>query len=148
MSLFERITADLVTATKERQEPNRTVLRSLIAALKNEQIKAGGTLDDARELAVVQKQLKQREEAAAAYASRPEMAAQEAAEAAIIKRYLPELMSESAVRAAVEAAIAQTGATGPQDIGKVMGALKTTLTGPADLGRAAGMVKETLQKPG
>ena len=148
MSLLERISTDSIAATKERTEPDRTVLRSLIAALKNEAIAAGGDLDAARETAVLQKQLKQREEAAAAYESRPEMAAQEEAEAAVIKRYLPELMPEDEVRAAVEKIIAETGASGPQDIGKVMGALKAKLAGRADLGQAAGMAKEKLQKPG
>lgn len=148
MSLLERISTDSIAATKERTEPDRTVLRSLIAALKNEAIAAGGDLDAARETAVLQKQLKQREEAAAAYASRPEMAEQEQAEAAVIKRYLPELMSEDEVRAEVDAIIAETGAAGPQDIGKVMGALKAKLAGKADLGQAATMAKEKLQKPG
>lgn len=148
MSLLERISTDSIAATKERTEPDRTVLRSLIAALKNEAIAAGGDLDAARETAVLQKQLKQREEAAAAYASRPEMAEQEQAEAAVIKRYLPELMSEDEVRAEVDAIISETGASGPQDIGRVMGALKAKLAGRADLGQAAGMAKEKLQKPG
>lgn len=144
MALLERITADSVTATKERKEPDRTVLRSLIAALQNERIATGGALDEAAALAVLQKQLKQREEAAAAYASRPELAAQEQAEAAVIKRYLPELMSEAEVAAAVEAVIAETNATGPGDIGRVMGALKARLAGRADLGQAAKLAKQKL----
>lgn len=148
MSLLERITADSVTAMKEKTEPDRTVLRSLIAALKNEAIAAGGELDEAAEVAVIQKQLKQREEAAASYESRPELAAQEQTEAAVIKRYLPELMSEDEVRAEVDAIISETGASGPQDIGKVMGALKAKLAGKADLGQAAGIAKEKLQQSG
>lgn len=145
MTLLERITGDSVTATKQRTEPDRTVLRSLIAALKNEQIAAGGALDEATEVAVLQKQLKQRAEAATAYASRPELAAQEQAEAAVIKRYLPELMSETEVAAAVDAVIAETGAAGPGDIGRVMGALKARLAGRADLGQAAKLAKQKLE---
>jgi uncharacterized protein YqeY len=148
MSLLEQLTADSVTAMKEKTEPDRTVLRSLIAALKNEAIAAGGELDEAAEVAVLQKQLKQREEAAASYESRPELAKQEEAEAVVIKRYLPEMMSEEAVSKEVDAIIAETGASGPQDIGKVMGALKAKLAGKADLGKAAGMAKEKLQQPG
>lgn len=148
MSLLERITADSIAAMKEKVEPDRTVLRSLIAALKNEAIATGGTLDEAAEVAVLQKQLKQREEAVASYESRPELAEHEQAEAAVIKRYLPELMSEEAVRAEVDAIIAETGATGPQDIGKVMGTLKAKLAGKADLGQAAGIAKEKLQQSG
>lgn len=148
MGLLERISADTLTATKDRQEPDRTVLRSLLAALKNERIAAGGDLDEAAQLVVIQKQLKQREEAAASYASRPEMAEREQAEASIIKRYLPELMSADDVSAAVDAVIAETGATGPGDIGKVMGPLKAKLAGQADMGQAAGLVKEKLQKLG
>lgn len=145
MSLLERITADSITATKGRQEPDRTVLRSLLAALKNEHIAVGGALDEAAELAVIQKQLKQRAEAAASYASRPEMAAQEQAEAVVIKRYLPELMSATEVGAAIDAVIAETGASGPQDIGKVMGPLKAKLVGRADLGQVSGLVKQKLE---
>ncbi len=148
MSLLERITADSIAATKEKAEPDRTVLRSLIAALKNESIAAGSELDEAAAVAVLQKQLKQREEAAVSYESRPEMAERERAEAAVIERYLPEQMSEEDVAAEVDAIITETGAAGPQDIGKVMGALKAKLAGKADLGLAAKLAKEKLQPSG
>jgi uncharacterized protein len=144
MSLLERVQTDLVTAMKAKQEPERTVLRSLSAALKNAAIEAGGDLDEAREAAVIAKQLKQREESAEAAKERPEMAKQERAEAEVIKRYLPEQLSEAEINAAVETAVIETGASGPGDIGKVMGALKAKTAGRADQGAVAAKVKERL----
>lgn len=145
MSLIERITDDLKTAMKDKVEPDRTVLRSLVAALKNEQIAAGGELDEAAQTAVIQKQLKQREEAAEAFGTdRPESAEQERAEAEIIKRYLPEMLSEEAVAKAVTEAIKESGASGPADIGKVMGVLKQKLAGQADMGAVSAEVKRQL----
>lgn len=144
MSALDRIQADLTAAMKAKQEPERTVLRSLSAALKNAAIEAGGELDEAKEAAVIAKQLKQREESAEAAKDRPEMAEQERAEAAVIKRYLPEQLSEAEVAAAIDAAVADTGASGPGDIGKVMGALKPKIAGRADQGAVAAKVKERL----
>ena len=144
MAILERIQSDLTAAMKAKQEPQRTVLRSLSAALKNASIEAGGELDDAKEAAVIAKQLKQREESAAAAKERPELAEREHAEAEIIKRYLPEQLSDDEVDAAVAAAITETGASGPGDIGKVMGALKAKTAGRADQGAVAAKVKERL----
>lgn len=145
MTLIDQIDADLKAAMKAKTEPNRTVLRSLVAALKNEQIATGGDLDEAKQVAVVQKQLKQREEAAAALESRPEMAQNEQAEATIIKKYLPEMMSEADVKAAVTDAIKETGASGPAQIGQIMGALKGKLAGKADMGAVSAEVKRQLE---
>ncbi|MSU75929.1 GatB/YqeY domain-containing protein [Patescibacteria group bacterium] len=145
VTLIDQIDADLKAAMKAKTEPNRTVLRSLVAALKNEQIATGGDLDEAKQVAVVQKQLKQREEAAAALESRPEMAQNEQAEATIIKKYLPEMMSEADVKAAVTDAIKETGASGPAQIGQIMGALKGKLAGKADMGAVSAEVKRQLE---
>jgi uncharacterized protein YqeY len=145
MSLQAKIETDLTAAMKAKTEPDRTVLRSLIAALKNEQIAQGGDLDEPAETAVLKKQLKQRQESAEAYGDqRPEMAKQEQVEATIIERYLPEQMSDHDLSAAVEAVIKEVGAAGPGDIGKVMGALKAKLGGKADLGQASALVKQKL----
>ncbi|HEY8109051.1 MAG TPA: GatB/YqeY domain-containing protein [Patescibacteria group bacterium] len=144
MSLLERIQSDLVEAMRSKQEPDRTVLRSLSAALKNAAIEAGGDLDEAKGSAVVAKQLKQREESAEAAKDRPEMAAQERAEAEIIKRYLPKQLSDEEIDRAVEEAVAATSASGLADIGKVMGALKEKTAGRADQGKVVAKVKERL----
>lgn len=146
MSLLDRLNDDLKTAMKEKTEPNRTVLRSLVSAIKNEQIAQKGDLDEAGETAVIQKQLKQREEAAEAYGSdRPELAEKEKAEAAIIKHYLPEMMSEEDVKKAVTEAISSTGATDASQMGQVMGALKGKLAGKADMGAVSAEVKRQLE---
>lgn len=144
MGILERIQSDLTSAMKAKQEPERTVLRSLSAALKNAAIEAGGELDDAKEAAVIAKQLKQREESAEAAKDRPEMAERERAEAGIIKRYQPEQLSDEEIDAAVEAAVKGTAASGPSDIGKVMGSLKAKTAGRADQGAVAAKVKERL----
>lgn len=146
MSQLDRINDDLKTAMKDKVEPDRTVLRSLVAALKNEQIATGGDLDESAQTTVIQKQLKQREEAAAAFGTdRPESAEQERAEAEIIKRYLPDMLSDAEVSQAVTDAIKQTGASGPGDIGSVMGALKQSLAGKADMGAVSAEVKRQLE---
>ena len=142
--LARRLNQDLATAIKERQETERTVLRSLTAALKNEQIASGRELDDAAVLAVVTKQVKQREESVAAYASRPELAQQEAAEAEVLKRYLPEQLDDAALDQLVEEAISETGASGMADMGTVMGVLKPKVAGRADGGAVAAKVKAKL----
>ncbi|MEX2043416.1 MAG: GatB/YqeY domain-containing protein [Patescibacteria group bacterium] len=144
MGILERLQSDLTDAMKAKREPERTVLRSLTAALKNAAIESGGALDDAKEASVVAKQLKQREESAAAAKGRPELADRERAEAEIIKQYLPERLSDEEVDAAIDAAISETGAAGPGDIGKVMGALKGKTAGRADQGAVAAKVKERL----
>lgn len=145
MSLIERIDTDLKAAMRNKAEPDRTVLRSLVAALKNEQIAAKGDLDEPRQVSVIQKQLKQREEAAASYESRPEMARQEEAEAEIIRRYLPEMMSAEDITAAVSGTIKESGASGAAQIGQVMGLLKGKLAGKADMGAVAAEVKRQLE---
>ncbi len=144
VSLYERVQADLTEAMKAKREPERTVLRSMVAAFKNAEIESGKPLDDTAVTAVLSKQLKQRQESAEAAAERPEMAKQEQHEAEVISRYLPEPLSDEALTELVDAAIAATGAAGPSDIGKVMGALKPKTAGRADQGTVARLVKERL----
>ena len=143
-ALQQRLNDDLAAALKAKDEPTKTVLRGLLASVKNAQIASGGELGDAEVTAVLAKELKQREESAAAYASRPELVAGEQAEADIIRRYLPEPLTEEELGALVDETIAATGATSPADIGQVMGALKPKLAGRADSGAAAALVKEKL----
>lgn len=144
MSLTDRLQADLTAALKAKQEPQRTVLRSLLTAIRNAEIASGGVLDDAGVTAVLQKQLKQRRESATAYAARPELAAAEEAEAQVIATYLPEALSPEELTALVQQAITKTGADSAQDIGTVMAWLKPRLTGRAEGGVAAAEVKTQL----
>ncbi len=144
VSLTERIQADLIAAIKGKREPERTLLRSLTAALKNAEIEAAGPLNDTQATAVLVKQAKRREEAATAAAGRPELAARERDEAVIIARYLPEPLSSDELAPLVDEAIRETGAASPADMGKVMGALKEKTAGRADQSSVAQLVKERL----
>lgn len=145
MSLSDRIASDLTEAIKSKTEPNRTVLRGLSAALKNASIEAGSELDDAAVLKVVEKQAKQRQETIAATKdSRPELAAAEEAEAAVLAAYLPEPLSEAELTELVDGAIAQTGAVSPAEMGKVMGALQPQVAGRADGKAVAELVRSRL----
>lgn len=144
MSLKDRLHSDLTTALKAKEEPRRTVLRSLLTALRNAEIVAGGELDEPGVTAVVQKQLKQRRESVAAYAGRPELAAAEEAEATIIAGYLPEALTPKELSSLVGQALAATGATSAGEMGQVMGWLKPRLGGRADGAVVAAEVKTRL----
>ena len=144
MSLRTTLSDDLTAAMKEQREPDRTVLRSLTAAIKNADIAEGKELDDAGVTKLLSKQLKQREESVEAYKTRPELAKQERAEADFIRKYLPEPLGEAELTKLVEEAITQTGAAGPSDMGKVMGAIQPKIAGRADGGTVAALVKEKL----
>ncbi len=142
--LKERLNVDLAEAVKAKREPDRTVLRSLLAAVRNAEIQRGGELDEAGLTALLAKQLKQREESVSAYATRPELAAAETAEAGVIQVYLPEPLTDAELAQRIDEAIATTGATGPADIGSVMKSLQPKLAGRADAGVAAAQVKAKL----
>ena len=103
-------------------------------------------MDDARVLAVLEKMVKQRKDSIEQYdkAGRDDLAAVERAEMAIIDTYLPAKMGEAEIKAAIEAAVAETGATGPADMGKLMGVLKPRLAGQADMGEVSKLIKQRL----
>ena len=119
----------------------------LLAAIKQKEIDEQIVVDDTATIAIVDKLIKQRKDSIAAYetAQRPELAAIEQAEIEVLKAYLPERMSEQEVINAVKAIVAQIGATGPGDMGKVMGAVKTALAGKADMGQVSAAVKAALK---
>lgn len=144
VSLKNRLEEDLTAAIKGQKEPDRTVLRSLAAAIKNAEIETGGELDEAALTKLLSKQLKQREESAEAYATRPELAEGEQAEAKVIAAYLPEAMGDDELAKLVDEAVAETGASSMADMGKVMGALNPKVAGRADGGKVAGLVKAKL----
>jgi uncharacterized protein YqeY len=105
-------------------------------------------LDDAAVIAIIEKMMKQRKDSISQFekANRDDLVAIEAAEMVILQAYLPAQMSDTEVEAAVSAAVASTGATGPQDMGKVIGALKGQLAGKADMGKVSALVKAALAK--
>ena len=154
MQLRERLSAEMKLAMKAGEKEKLATVRMIQAALKDKDIEARGlgkdpTADDDI-LALLQKMIKQRTESAAIYdqGGRPELAGNERAEIAIIEAFLPRQMDEAETRAAVDAAILETGAAGPKDMGRVIGALKGTFAGRMDFGKASGLVKAALAAKG
>ncbi|UFS56514.1 GatB/YqeY domain-containing protein [Comamonadaceae bacterium M7527] len=147
MSLKDTITADMKDAMRAKEAQRLGTIRMLLAAIKQKEIDEQIVVDDTATIAIVDKLIKQRKDSIAAYetAQRPELAAIEQAEIEVLKAYLPERMSEQEVANAVKAIVAQVGATGPGDMGKVMGAVKTALAGKADMGQVSAAVKAALK---
>jgi len=137
-------------AMKAKDERKLGTLRMVNSTIKNADIEARGQgkppLPDAELLSVLQKMIKQRQEAVELYdrGGRAELAAQERAEIAIISAYLPKQMSEDEVKAAIGAAIAEINAAGIKDMGKVIGVLKAKYAGQMDFAKASGLVKAAL----
>jgi len=146
MSLPDRIRADLTTALKARESDRANTLRMVISAFKNAEIEKRGPLTDEEQLGQIQKAIKVRREAieGAVKAGRADLQAKEEAELAILSAYLPAQMTDADLAAAVAAAIAETGAKGPQDMGKVMKALMPKIAGKADGAKASAAVKQKL----
>ena len=146
MSLKEQITADMKDAMRARDSERLGVVRLLQAAIKQREVDERIELDDAAVLAVIEKMIKQRRESVKQYtdAGRQELADQEIAEIAILEPYLPAQLSADEIVAAVQAAIAETGAAEMKDMGKVMGVLKPKLQGKADMGQVSAQVKAQL----
>ena len=141
-----RIKTDTVTAMKSGDKARVGVLRLVSAAFQTAEIELKRPLTAADELAVMTKMVKQRRDSITQYTAggRPELAAAEAAEIAVIESYLPKQMSEAESKAAIAAVIKEVGAAGPKDMGKVMAALKEKFAGQMDFGKASGWVKEAL----
>ena len=146
-SLKDRITEDMKSAMKARETERLAAIRLLLAAIKQREVDERITLDDAAVAAVVDKLIKQRRDSLNQYeqAGREDLAAIERAEIDVLTPYLPAQMSADEVAAAIKAAIAQTGAAGPADMGKVMGVLKPQLAGKTDLSAVSQQVKAALQ---
>jgi uncharacterized protein YqeY len=148
MSLKTRLTDDMKTAMKAGEKDRLGVIRLLNAAIKQREVDERVELDDAQVLAVLEKQVKQRKDSLSQYenAGREDLAAIERYELGVIQAYLPAQMGAAELEAEVAAAIAETGARGPQDMGKVMAVLKPKLAGRADMGALSGLVRNALAK--
>lgn len=146
MSLKAQLTEDMKTAMKAGEKDRLGVIRLINAALKQREVDERIEITDAIVLAVLEKMVKQRKDSIAQYegAGREDLAAVERYELGVIQAYLPAQMSQAEVEAAVAAAIAQSGASGPQDMGKVMAVLKPMVAGRADMGALSGLVKKQL----
>jgi len=150
--LRERFTADMKEAMKAGDKARLGAIRLIQAALKDKDIEARGAgkdpLSDEEILALLQKMVKQRQESIAMYeqGGRTELADQEKAEVAVISSYLPQQMDEAETKAAIQAAISETGAASMKDMGKVVGALRAKYAGRMDFAKASGLVKDMLPK--
>ena len=148
MSLKDRINDDMKAAMRARETERLGTVRLLLAAIKQREVDERITLDDTAITAVIDKMIKQRKDSISQFeaAGRTDLADKEKAELAILSAYMPEQMSEAEIVAEVQAAVAQTGAVGPQDMGKVMGVLKPKLAGRADMTAVSAQVKAALAK--
>ena len=146
MSLKARITEDMKTAMKAKEAGKLAAIRLLLAAVKQKEVDERVELDDAAVGAVIEKLVKQRKDSVTQYeaANRQDLADVEKAEIAILAAYLPEKMGNDEIAAAVAAAVAETGAKGPADMGKLMAVLKPALAGKADMAEASKLVKAAL----
>ena len=146
MSLKAQITEDMKTAMRAKDSVRLGTIRLLQAAMKQKEVDERVELDDAMVIAIVDKLIKQRKDSIAAYegAGRQDLADVEKAEMQVLAVYLPARLSAEEITAAVKAIVAEVGATGPGDMGKVMGAVKVQLAGKADMGLVSAAVKAAL----
>ena len=146
MTLKERITEDMKAAMRAKDSARLGAIRLLQAAIKQKEVDERVRLDDAAVAAIVDKLAKQRKDSIAAFtqAGRQDLADKETAELAVLQAYLPARLSAEEVAAAVKALVAEVGASGPADMGKVMGAAKARLAGKADMAAVSAAVKAAL----
>ena len=146
MSLKEQITEDMKTAMRAKDSERLGTIRLLLAALKQKEVDERVVLDDAAVVAIVDKLIKQRKDSIEAFqkAERKDLADKEAAELVVLQAYLPARLSAEEVAAEVKAIVSELGASGPGDMGKVMGAAKAQLAGKADMGQVSAAVKAAL----
>lgn len=149
MSLKEQLTSDLKDAMRQRDERRRDVLRYTLAALQNAEIAAREELDEPAALAVLAKAAKRRRDSIEEFrkAGRQDLVTKEEAELAVLSPYLPEQLSREEIAQAARQAIQETGASSPQEMGKVMAVLMPQLRGRADGGRVNEVVQELLAGP-
>lgn len=144
--LRQRLEEDMKSAMRAKDKERLGTVRLMLAAIKQREIDERITLDDAQIIAVLDKMTKQRRDSITQYeaAGRQELADIEAAEIRVIQAYLPAALGEAELDTLIRAAIAASGAAGPQDVGKVMAVLKPQLQGRADMGLASRKVKDAL----
>ena len=146
MSLKTQLNDDMKAAMKGGDKTRLGVIRLINAAIKQKEVDERVELDDAQVIAVLEKMVKQRRDSVSQYdaAGRNDLSRIERDEMAIIEHYLPAKMGEAEILDAIDAAMAETGASGPADIGKLMGVLKPRLAGRADMGDVSKLVKQRL----
>ncbi len=148
MSLKDRITEDMKAAMRAKETERLGTIRLLLAAMKQREVDERIVLDDAAIVGIVDKLIKQRKDSITAFrqGGREDLAVKEEAEAAVLQAYLPQRLSAEEVNTAVAALVAEMGAAGPGDMGKVMGAAKSRLAGKAEMALVSAAVKAALSK--
>lgn len=148
MSLTDRINQDIKDAMRAKEKEKLAALRDIKAKLLNEAVSGHGEIDEAKENQIIIKMHKQRLDSYNVYIEqgREDLAVDEMFQAEIIQEYMPKMLDKDEIRSKVVATIAQVGATGPQDMGKVMGIVSKDLAGKADGKIVADIVKEELKK--
>ena len=148
MSLKDQITEDMKTAMRAKDAARLLTIRGLLAALKQKEVDERITLDDAAVIGVIDKLVKQRKDSISQFAAagRTDLVDKETAELKLLEGYLPQRLSPEQVAAEVARIVADVGAAGPGDMGKVMGAAKTRLAGKADMALVSAAVKQALAK--
>jgi uncharacterized protein len=146
MILKDQITEDMKTAMRAKDAERLGTIRLLLSACKQKEVDERVVLDDTMVIAIIDKMIKQRKDSIDAFtkADRKDMADKEAAEITVLQGYLPARMTSDEVLAAVKAIVATLGASGPGDMGKVMGAAKAQLAGKAEMGQVSAAVKAAL----
>ena len=146
-SLKDRITDDMKAAMRAKEADRLGTIRLLLSAMKQREVDERIVLDDAAVIAIVDKLIKQRKDSITAFqsAGRQDLVDKESAELTVLQAYLPQRLSPEEITAAVHAIVAELGASGPGDMGKVMGAVKAQLAGKADMGLVSAAVKAALQ---
>ena len=146
MSLKTQLTEDMKTAMRAKDQVSLSTIRLINAAIKQFEVDERTEADDAKVISILTKMVKQRKDSAKIYteAGRQDLADKENAEIEILNRYLPQMMSAEEIKTVVEEAIAETGASGMADMGKVMGVLKTRLAGKAGMGEVNKVLKAAL----
>jgi uncharacterized protein YqeY len=148
MSLKDQITEDMKTAMRAKDSEKLGTIRLLTAAMKQREVDERIELTDIHVLAIIEKMIKQRKDSITQFEAggRQDLADKEKAELAVLSTYMPAAMSDAEIQKEIATAIADTGATGPQDMGKVMTVLKLKLAGRADMTAVSGLVKAALSK--
>lgn len=148
MSLKQQITEDMKAAMRAKDAARLGAIRLLLAAMKQREVDERIELSDGDVIAIIERMNKQRRDSISQYeaAGRQDLADVEKFEMSVLAAYMPQQFNEAEIAAAVADAIASAGATGPQDMGKVMGALKPKLAGRADMGKVSALIKAQLSK--
>ena len=148
MSLKDRVTEDMKNAMRAKDALRLSTIRMLLAACKQREVDERIVLDDAAVIGLVDKLIKQRKDSIAAFtlAARADLADKETAEVVVLQAYLPQRLDAQEIGAAVASIVAELGAIGPADMGRVMAAVKAQLAGKADMGIVSAAVKQALAR--